>query len=68
MRQETVERPAPERKKARPTVRVPRYSEAELLAMLGIDAGAEPDAGLGAMPWFQAPTDDDWAAVWGDDA
>lgn len=51
MREETVEQPAPPRERnRRPTVRVPRYSEAELLAVLGIDAAdAAPFTASGAL-------------------
>lgn len=67
LRQETVERPAPERKKSRPTVRVPKFSEAELLAMLGIDGGGGPEAGGGWSPTLGPLGDEDWDAVWGED-
>ena len=65
LRQETVERPAPERKKSRPTVRVPKFSEAELLAMLGIDGGGRQEAGGG---WSAGPLtldESDWDGIWG---
>lgn len=66
LRQETVERPAPERKKGRPTVRVPKYSEAELLEMLGVDGGGRQEAGGGWSPTLN-PTEADWDALWGED-
>lgn len=44
-RNETVERPVPERKK--PTMRVPKYSEAQLRAMLGLTEGAGGTTELG---------------------
>ena len=70
LRQETVERPAPERKKSRPTVRVPKYTEAELLEFLGIDGGGRRAADGGRDEWL--PTlgplgDEDWDGLWGDD-
>lgn len=65
LRQETVERPAPERKKARATVRVPKYSEAELLEMLGV--GQETGGGGSRTTGFVPnPTEADWDALWGD--
>ena len=67
LRQETVERPAPERKKARPTVRVPKYSEAELLAMLGVDPGGGRRAEGGGMAFLPSPSEADWDALWGED-
>lgn len=54
MREETVEQPAPRERNRRPTVRVPRYTEAELLAVLGIDpADAET---YGATAHLTQPT------------
>jgi hypothetical protein len=68
MRDETVERPAPEMKHRKPTVLAPKYSHRELLGFLGIevkdrDAAAAMATGQGWMP----VGDDDWAAVWGDE-
>lgn len=65
MRQETVERPAPDHRNRKPTIRVPRYSEKELLEFLGIAVGADRPATESA--WSVPLTDGDWDALWGDD-
>lgn len=65
MRDETVERPAPETRNHKPTVLVPKYSQAELLAFLGIEARGQ-EAAAGATGWMPVG-DADWAAVWGDE-
>lgn len=65
LRQETVERPAPDHRNRKPTIRVPKYSERQLLEFLGIAVGADRPATESA--WSVPLTDGDWDALWGED-
>lgn len=66
MRDETVERPAPETRDHRPTVLAPRYSREELLEFLGLPVrGDRADAAYG-MEWAPV-SESDWSTVWGED-
>jgi hypothetical protein len=69
LRQETVERPAPESGSRKPTIQVPKYTREELLGFLGIAIGAGNDGEAAGGRWVDAGPvqDEDWASVWDDE-